>query len=475
MDGHHNPRSGQWQCRLTRHQRNIALRGSTAAVTDDRYIYTNEFSDYADLPGRATLTDTNGGTDTIDASAVTLASTINLNAGTAGTIDGHAFAVASGTTIENAIGGDGDDTLTGNAAANLLYGGRGNDTLFGGAGSDTLSGGDGDDTLVGNADIFASEADTLNGGNGNDTILGEPTDTVNGGAGTDTLQAVNSNPWTINLGTTSIEYMLAGFGDDQIDASSQLVSVTVFGSGGNDTLTGSIYDDFLWAGVGNDTVTGGAGNDLLFGDLGADSLSGGAGNDTLYGDSADTLLDGGTGTDNLYWTEDVAANFDMAARSIEWMQTQAGNDTVTAATGAADVIVFAGAGNDTVTGGSGVDFLWGEAGNDTLSGGAGNDTLVGGAGADRLTGGAGTDNIYGNTGTGGDGAADTYVFTPGWGTDFVYDFDNGVDKFDMTALGTSFAALTVTNTGAHAQVTLGANTFVVVNAAGQIDAGDFLF
>ena len=176
-----------------------------------------------------------------------------------------------------------------------------------------LNGGDGNDTLVGNADVFASEPDTLNGGNGNDTLLGEFTDTVNGGAGTDFLYAVNSNPWSIDLGATSIEWMSAGFGNDTIDASTQTAGVTVYASGGDDVVTGSNFDDFLWGGVGNDTLTGGAGNDLLFGDLGADSLSGGAGDDTIYADSADTLIDGGTGHDVLYWTEDVAANFDMAA------------------------------------------------------------------------------------------------------------------------------------------------------------------
>ena len=304
---------------------------------------------------------------------------------------------------------NGTHTGTGNGVTNVMTGGAG-DTFFGGAGSDTLNGGDGNDTLVGNDDPFASVADTLNGGNGNDTILGELTDTINGGAGTDFLFAVNSNPWSIDLGATSIEWMSAGFGNDTINASTQTAGVTVYASGGDDMVTGSNFDDFLWGGVGNDTLIGGAGNDLLFGDLGADSLSGGAGNDTIYADSADTLIDGGAGTDVLYWTEDVAANFDMAARSIEWMQTQAGNDTVTGATGAADLIVFAGAGNDTVTGGSGADFLWGEAGNDTLVGGAGNDT-AGRRGrsrsADRR---AGTDNLYGNIGTGGDGAADTYVF-----------------------------------------------------------------
>lgn len=39
--------------------------------------------------------------------------------------------------IENAIGGSGNDTITGNAANNKLTGGKGNDTLDGGAGTDT--------------------------------------------------------------------------------------------------------------------------------------------------------------------------------------------------------------------------------------------------------------------------------------------------------------------------------------------------
>jgi hypothetical protein len=100
---------------------------------------------------------------------------------------------------------------------------------------------------------------------------------------------------------------------------------------------------------------------------------------------------------------------------------------------------------------------------------------VGGTGIDTLTGGIGVDTLYANSGNGADSALDTFVFTAGWGTDFVYDFENGTDKFNMTALGTNFAALTVTTVGAHAQVSFGGNTFIVVGAAGQIDAGDFLF
>jgi hypothetical protein len=51
--------------------------------------------------------------------------------------------------------------------------------------------------------------------------------------------------------------------------------------------------------------------------------------------------------------------------------------------------------------------------------------------------------------------------------------ENGIDKFDMTALHTSFAALTVTTSGPHVQVALGANLFVVVTSAGQDRCGGF--
>lgn len=51
--------------------------------------------------------------------------------------------------MENARGGSGNDTLTGNQANNRLEGGSGNDVLDGGDGDDVLVGGSGDDTLTG--------------------------------------------------------------------------------------------------------------------------------------------------------------------------------------------------------------------------------------------------------------------------------------------------------------------------------------
>ncbi|SCZ07463.1 M10 family metallopeptidase [Microvirga guangxiensis] len=49
--------------------------------------------------------------------------------------------------IENATGGTGSDTLTGNSVANTLRGGGGNDRLYGREGNDVLTGGAGNDTF----------------------------------------------------------------------------------------------------------------------------------------------------------------------------------------------------------------------------------------------------------------------------------------------------------------------------------------
>ncbi len=107
---------------------------------DDRYVYTDQYGDLAaDETSRAALSDTDGGTDTINASAVTGSVVIDLTAG--GTIAGAAFSIAEGTVIENLFTGDGDDVLVGSSAANHLAGGRGDDAFLGNGGGDTIDGG----------------------------------------------------------------------------------------------------------------------------------------------------------------------------------------------------------------------------------------------------------------------------------------------------------------------------------------------
>ncbi|MGH8382145.1 retention module-containing protein [Pseudomonas sp.] len=79
---------------------------------------------------------------------VSLASAAAQNTGGAGT--------DTLTGIENLIGSDYNDALTGDGNANLLKGGLGNDTLNAGGGNDVLAGGPGNNTLTGGTgnDIF---------------------------------------------------------------------------------------------------------------------------------------------------------------------------------------------------------------------------------------------------------------------------------------------------------------------------------
>jgi hypothetical protein len=80
-----------------------------------------------------------GGVDTLDLSGYTSASHIDLNEGAFSDCAGLTknLSIAFGCLIENAIGGKGNDSLVGNAMANVLQGGGGNDMLNGGDGFDT--------------------------------------------------------------------------------------------------------------------------------------------------------------------------------------------------------------------------------------------------------------------------------------------------------------------------------------------------
>ncbi len=97
-----------------------------------------------------TLFDSSG-TDTLNLSGWNSASFVYLESGVYSSANDmtNNVVIAYGCIIENAIGGGGNDVLTGNSAANRLEGGSGNDQLDGGSGNDTLDGGAGNDTLTG--------------------------------------------------------------------------------------------------------------------------------------------------------------------------------------------------------------------------------------------------------------------------------------------------------------------------------------
>jgi Ca2+-binding RTX toxin-like protein len=102
------------------------------------------------------------------------------------------FTIANGVVIENAIGGDGKDVITGNSANNTLLGGGGDDIISGGDGADTINGNLGNDTINGNLGddlIYGGQGnDFVMGGQGNDTLFGSMGDDVLlGGLGADIL------------------------------------------------------------------------------------------------------------------------------------------------------------------------------------------------------------------------------------------------------------------------------------------------
>ena len=130
--------------------------------------------------------------------------------------------------IENAVGGSGDDSLTGNQADNRLIGNAGDDMLAGLTGSDTLLGRAGADRLLG-----GFGADLAKGGAGADTLLGHKgDDRLFGGLGRDMVYGKRD--------------------DDRLD-----------GGGGNDRLYGGFGDDVLTGGTGRDVLTGGKGTDVF--------------------------------------------------------------------------------------------------------------------------------------------------------------------------------------------------------------------
>lgn len=128
----------------------ITLRAYGSSDVSDNYYYTDEFAAVAGTTAaRQTLSDTDGGIDTINVSALSIGAVINLTAGQTSQIGAASFVIAAGSVIENVIGSWSADTINGNDAANQLIGNAGNDTISGGLGDDQIWGGRGSDAIDG--------------------------------------------------------------------------------------------------------------------------------------------------------------------------------------------------------------------------------------------------------------------------------------------------------------------------------------
>lgn len=253
------------------------------------------------------------------------------------------------------------------------------------------------------------------------------------------IELGDSNDTVINSGKILGDVLLGG-GADVYDGRGGGILGTVYGGlgddlyylstattlsdiGGTDTVNARMayvlgvgFENLTLGGFGSFKGTGNAAGNVLTGNTGNNVLDGLGGNDTLLGGIGHDTLRGGANADSL--------------------DGQAGNDAVNG-----------GYGNDTVSGGAGADTVLGDTGLDLLSGGADNDSLDGGIGADTMDGGEGNDVLNG-------GAFGKDVITGGLGADrFVYatasdsfataaadvitDFEVGIDRIDISALGDS--------------------------------------
>ena len=157
--------------------------------------------------------------------------------------------------------------------------------------------------------------------------------------------------------------------------------VTISGLGGDDLLVGHAGAIILNGGAGNDYLDGGAGNDTLNGGSGNDTLDGGTGNDTLDGGAGNDTLNGGDGDDTASYANGFGVEVDLRMITAQTLNPSfSQRDTLISIenlTGSAY--------NDHLIGNSGANVLIGGDGDDTLNGGAGSDTLDGGDGNDTVS------------------------------------------------------------------------------------------
>lgn len=381
------------------------------------------------------------------ANGVTVNLTTNVGSGTGTEASGDTY-----NSIENVIGSQLGDTITGSNDDNILKGNAGNDVIAGGTGTaGTVTYGLGADVLIGD--------------DGNDTLLGGTgDDNLDGGAGNDAL--IGGGDRDILVGGDGNDFLF-GDGESAGERGSNLVANTSFedaGSVSDDVATGyglTTTDLPGWTSTSTNPVqlvTSAAGVTGLTGVRGL-HLDNGAANivsQLIRGLSAGEALTlnfnhalrsvSATGGVEVLWNGVVvktltATGTALAAAGVTTVTAIEGenqlafralgapdgqgtvidNVTLTRNIGAADQLI-GGAGQDRLDGGEGNDVLLGGDGDDiatfsVAAGHLGSKTgaagLYGGAGNDTLDGGAGNDTLDGGTGN------DRYLFAAGSGADTV--------------------------------------------------------
>jgi Ca2+-binding RTX toxin-like protein len=334
------------------------------------------------------------GIDVVSYLASTLAVGVNLATG-AGSGGDAAGDILVG--IENLIGSNQGDILTGDGGINLLaglggadtiHGGGGNDTLDGGADNDTLDGGLGDDSYTvdssgdviiespgeGVDQVFSSVTYTLPANVENLSLIG----TAVSGHGNGLSNVITGNAEGNLLdGGTGVDVLSAGIGDDIYFVDDPGDAVFENAAQGDDTVISTVHfalsanvETLLLLGPGDlqgygnalvNTIIGDVGNNLIDGGAAADSMRGSTGDDSYFVDDAgDAVVENAAqGNDTVFST----VHFALPA-NVETLILQGGAALQGYGNGLVNTI-FGNTGNNLIDGGAAADSMSGGAGDDT--------------------------------------------------------------------------------------------------------------
>ncbi len=325
--------------------------------------------------------------------------------------------------IENIIGSDLGDTLSGNSDGNMISGWAGDDAISGGAGDDALDGGTGVDTLSGGAGD-----DVISGGDESGGVLVYAHDF--GGTAAGQVQYVTSTGgWTNPAGN-----MLERWGEGVLSLTGQGGMLEI----DNDaTLNEGITQTFA--------TEAGAVYEFSF------TMRGRPGLDPDDPSLAIRVMLNGTQIEAVSVAEAELAATPSLSPTDDWLTysfrfTGTGADTLTLMETDALVLV-----EDMIL----------NTGQDARGAVLSDVRLVQLGEADLLSGGDGRD---------------TFMLRPDGGRDEILDFTPGVDRISLEAFGVPFSDVTLRASGPDTEIEIGGVTvgLVVGQRPGALDADDFV-
>jgi|GEM_PF-3055088 len=347
--------------------------------------------------------------------------------------NGDANTVSGGSGADMIMGGSAGSMLMGNGGNDIIVPGASGDTASGGAGNDTLVGGGGDKLLGGAGDdIFLTgggSGDSVNGGAGMNFAENNTTDSMSNifqiidptpppdavppaaaaapaiaPADATSVVAANvsgvltitgtPNDDTIFVSSDGTNLNVTGDGNSLGSfALADVTSLLITGAAGRDTITvdsSVVISATLKGGKGADSITGGGGDNVIVGQGGSDTMVGGGGTNLLmtgslfgfgFTSSGNDMLEGGSGytiADFSYREDGMVLSNDGLPDSGDSLLGE--HLTIMPSVSA----IWAGTGSDTIVGASSGEFFSGGHGADSIQSGGSNDVIVGGLGKDTI-------------------------------------------------------------------------------------------